>query len=51
MPVIKKNRTSKKKVDRPFTKKQGVSAAFKKKIDKANKMLEEIVFLKKPSGC
>lgn len=47
MPIIKKHSASFKKVkERSFAKKQVESTSFKEKIDKANKLLNETVFLK-----
>ncbi len=49
MPVTKKNLPSKKKAStRRITKKQSGRTSFQEKIDKANKLLSETVFIKKP---
>lgn len=51
MALIKKNRTPKGKVSPSFKKRQSKGTSFQAKIERANKLLSETIFIKKPVHC
>lgn len=48
MSLIKKKQPSKRKTATGFSKKQGEGTSFQAKITRANEILKEAVFIKKP---